>query len=186
MNKTRRKAAAPCHRGNATLLLLREFTLPSSQEHQAQLLKVSHRREDTQRQRSRVDLQLEARGGLSTDSLAESPDREKLDPRPNHLQSILDAPPDKTAVRHPGTKDTTKKTLARDLFTGPRKNPQKKSAAANAPFPSWLSLQHTQPEAPWPCAASTFTHQAAKDIQGGRAGTFSQEKAQTPSSKGFK
>lgn len=70
-----------------------------------------------------MDLQSEARGGLSTDSLAESPDREKLDPRLNHLQSILDAPPDKTAVRHPGTKDTTKKTLARDLFTGPQKNP---------------------------------------------------------------
>lgn len=87
-----------------------------------------------------MDLQSEALGGLSTDSLAESPDREKLDPRPNHLQSILDAPPDKTAVRHPGTKDTTKKTLARDLFTGPRKNLQKKSAAANAPTVSILAV----------------------------------------------
>lgn len=80
-----------------------------------------------------MDLQSEARGGLSTDSLAESPDREKLDPRLNPLQSILDSPPDKTAVRHPGTKDTTKKTLAKDLFTGPQKNLWKKASTANAP-----------------------------------------------------
>lgn len=31
MNKTRRKTAALCHRGNAILFLLREFTPPSSQ-----------------------------------------------------------------------------------------------------------------------------------------------------------
>lgn len=69
---------------------------------------------------------------------------------PDWLQPILDAPPDKTSVRHSGTKDMTKKTLGNDLCVqvcDPKRILQQKvfDSKCIRLFSSWLSLQQPHP-----------------------------------------